>query len=50
MKIIKPAMSHTISDSMEMTLKGQRFVVLKEGKTCEPYIDEEEVNDVFRSR
>lgn len=42
MKMIKPAMSHTMSDSMEMALKGQRFIIIKEGKTCKPYIDEEE--------
>lgn len=38
----EPVMSHTMSNSMEMTLKGQRFIVIKEGKTCELHINEEE--------
>ena len=35
--MIKPAMSHTMTNYWEMTLKGQKFIVIKEGKTCEQY-------------
>lgn len=43
--MIKPKMSHTMTNEIEMTSKGRRFIVIKEGKTCEPYINEEVVTD-----